>query len=343
MPFTASQIQAAGKAALDFYVKNKPIDQVGTERPLLRKLMAGKRPFPGGKQYIVEQLRKSYDSNFQWFYGDQQVSYNKRRTLEQAQFPWRSCHDGFSLSEDELLQNGITIVEGRSATNSGAERLQLTNLLQENIEALRLGFEEKFDLELHLDGTQSADAVAGIDHIVSLTPTSGTVGGIDRATATWWRNYAQTGLTTSTLLDQMEIAWRACIRNGGRPDFILAGEDFIDAYRSAANASNRVIVQNGAMARSEGATDEYTWHGVPIVWDPVFYDVQQQTGAATPWTKRCYFINTKHLKLRPAQGHDMVPRTPPRVYDRYTYYWGLTWKGGLCTNRSNAHAVLAIA
>ncbi len=343
MPFTAAQIQQAGKAALDFYMKNKPIDQVGTDRPLLKKLMAGKKSFPGGKQYIVEQLRKSYDSNFQWFYGDQQVSYNKRKTLEQAMFPWRSCHDGFSLNEDELFQNGITIVEGKTAVNSQAERLQLTNLLQENIESLRLGFEEKFDFELHLDGTQSADAVAGIDHIISLTPTTGTVGGIDRASATWWRNYAVTGLTTSNLLTEMEKAWRACVRNGGRPDFILAGEDFLDAYDSATAGSNRVIVQNGAQRKAEGAVEGRAFHGVPIVWDPVFYDVQQATGAATPWTKRCYFINTRHLRLRPAQGHDMVTRTPPRVYDRYAYYWGLTWKGGLCTNRSNAHAVLAIA
>jgi len=343
MPFTSAEIQQAGKAALDFYMKNKPIDQVGTERPLLKKLMATKKPFPGGKQYIVEQLRKSYDSNFQWFYGDGQVSYNKRKTIEQAQFPWRSCHDGFALSEDDLFQNGITIIEGKGGNNSGAERVQLTNLLQENIETLRLGFEEKFDYELHQDGTQSADAVAGLDHLIALNPTVGTVGGIDRATNTWWRNGYVTGLTTANLLDNMEQQWRNCVRNGGKPDFIIAGEDFIDAYRSATSSSNRVIIQNGSTIQAEGGTVEYSFHGVPIVWDPVFLDLDTNLLPPTPWQKRCYFINTKHLKLKPGQGHDMVTRTPPRVYDRYTYYWGLTWKGGLCANRLNAHAVLAIA
>lgn len=346
MPFTSTEIQNAGKAALDFYVKNKPIDQIGTERPLLKRLMADKKSFPGGKQYIVEQLRKSYDSNFQWFYGDGQVTYNKRQSLEQAQYAWRSCHDGFALSEDDLFQNGITLIEGKGGVNSGAERVQLTNLLQEHIEVLREGFEEKFDYELHGDGTQSTDAIEGLHALISPTPTTGTVGGLNRATYTWWRNKATTSIAAANLLDEMEKAWRACSRNGGRPNFIIAGEDFIDAYRAQANSSNRVIIQNGNMAQSEGATSEYTWHGVPIVWDPVFADLDTNSafGSATyPWQKRCYFINTRHMRLRPAKGHDMVTRTPPRVYNRYTYYWGLTWKGGLTVNRMNAHAVLVIA
>ena len=35
MPFTPQEIQEAGKAAIDFYLKNKPIDQIAVERPIL--------------------------------------------------------------------------------------------------------------------------------------------------------------------------------------------------------------------------------------------------------------------------------------------------------------------
>ncbi|HET9680317.1 MAG TPA: phage major capsid protein [Gammaproteobacteria bacterium] len=346
MPVTQSELQYAGKSALDWYLKNKPIDQIGTDRPLIKLLMAGKKSFPGAKQYVVEQLRKSYDSNFQWFYGDGQVSYNKKRTLEQAQYPWRGCHDGFSLNEDELFANGITITEGKGGQATGAEKMQLTNLLQENIESLRLGFEEKLDYELHLDGSQSGDSIAGLDHLLSTTPTSGTVGGIDRATYPYWRNNVETGVSTATqgdLVDKMEVEWRRCTRNGGKPDKIIVGEAFLDAFRKDAKGDLSRYIVPGGNASLDPAVAELHFHGVPMIWDPVFEDLDVNLNPAIDWEKRCYFINSKHIKLRPAKGHDMVTRTPPRVYDRYTYYWGLTWKGAVTMNRSNAHAVLSIA
>lgn len=350
MPFSSEEIQQAGKSALDHHLKTKPIDQVGVDRPWLKKLMEGRKNFPGAKQYCVEQLRFRYQSNFQWFNGSQVVTYNKRNTIEQAQFPWRGAHDGFSMDEDRLLQNGISIVEGKRKDNSKAERIQLGNLLDEQTEVLRLGFEEKFDQALLLDGTQDADAPTGLDALISLTPATGVVGGIDRSTAgnEWWRNHAATGLTTTTttgdILTKMEAAWRACIRNGGRPDFIMAGEDFVDGLRDfLLSTYGQLNWQGFAERKMEAGNSDLTFHGVPVIWNPVFQDLDDAYSPATPWEKRCYFINSKHMRLRPIEGQDMVVRKPPRAYDKYEYYWGLTWRGSLTMNRGNAHAALAIS
>lgn len=354
MPFTAQELQDAGKIALDFYLAANPIDQVAVERPLLKALMAKKKTFPGGKQYVVEQLRYRYQSNFQWFNGASVVTYNKRVTTEQAQFPWRSAHDGFSLDEDRLAQNGIVIDDGAKGGNaSAAERVQLTNLLSESTETLRLGFEEKFSLFLHLDGSSSTDAIAGLDALVSTTPTSGTVGGIDRSVAanTYWRNHAATGLTAVTtqatgvaLLQAMETAWRACVKNGGRPDLIMAGATFIDNYIAAMNYTGQSVQYAGGEARKlDGGVSGVYFKGVEIQWCPEFDD--NFGGAVSPaisWAKRCYFLNSRHLTLRPMEGQDMVSRKPPRVYDKYVYYWALTWRGALTTNRANAHAVISM-
>ena len=353
MPFSAQELQDAGKIALDFYTKKNPIDQVAVERPLMKALMGKKKSFPGGKQFIVEQLRYRYQSNFQWFNGASVVSYNKRVTTEQAQFPWRSAHDGFSLDEDRLAQNGITIDDNsRGGNASQAEQVQLTNLLSESVETLRLGFEEKFSMFLHLDGSSSTDAIAGLDNIVSTTPTTGTVGGIDRATATYWRNNVSTGLTAPTtqatavaFLAALETMWRACVKNGGRPDLIFAGAGFIDAYIAAMNYVGQQIQYAGGEARKlDGGVSGVYYKGIEIQWCPEFDD--NFGGFVSPaihWTKRCYFINSKHLTLRPMDGQDMVTRKPPRVYDKYVYYWALTWRGALTTNRANAHALLSLA
>ena len=63
----ANDIAQLGFVALQNYLKNKPIDQVATERPLLKALMAKKKPWGGGMENIVEQIRTDYDSNFEWF------------------------------------------------------------------------------------------------------------------------------------------------------------------------------------------------------------------------------------------------------------------------------------
>jgi hypothetical protein len=350
MPFTSQELTDAGKVGIDYFLKNNPVDQIAVERPYYKALNGRKSSAPGAKQYIVEQLRKSYGSNFQWFNGSQVVTYNRRQSIEQAQYAWRSAHDGFALDEDRLIQNGISVEDdGPGGRASEAEAIQLTNLLKESMEILRLGFQEKFSQALCLDGTQSSDAVTGLDALVSLTPTSGTVGGINRATASnvYWRNYAQTGLTTTTttgnILDYMEIAWRACVRNGGRPTHIIAGDDFVDGFRNFMMKTFGRLDYEGASERTiEGGTKQLTFHGVGVDWMPEFDDLDSLYAPATTWSKRCYFLNLNHIKLRPIQGQDMLARKPPRAYDKYEWYWGLTWRGAKTMNRGNAQAVLAL-
>ena len=351
MPFTAEEITQAGKIALDFYIKNKPIDQITVERPLLKVLNKNKKTAPGAKQFIVEQIRNKYQSNFQWFNGSQVVTYNKRNSVEQVNYAWRSAHDGFALDEDRMIQNGITVKEGGTGGNaSDAEMMQLTNLLEEQTEILRLGFEERFSQAAHLDGTQSVDAITGLDSLVAITPTAGTVGGIDRSVAAnaYWRNYSQTGLTTTTttgnILDFMEIAYRACIRNGGKPSAMVAGSTFIDGFRNFMFKSFGRLDYEGTQEREiEGGTKMLFFHGIPIVWSPEFFDLDTLYGPATAWEKRCYFLNGETIRLRPIEGQDMITRKPPRAYDKYEYYWGITWRGAVTMNRGNANAVLAVA
>jgi len=389
----ANDIAQLGFVALENFLKNKPIDQVASERPLLKALMAKKKPWGGGNQNIVEQIRTDYDSNFEWF-GDttggtvnrsSAVTYNTRDTVKQASYPWNSAHDGFQFSEDFLLGNGILINDSQSPRNSSAAGLvQLTNVFNEAMEVLRLGFEKILDQSLHLDGTVAITAgtgtgslankaINGLDFLVSFDPRTGTVGGINRGTSSYWRNNFDTGSGLNTfgttsptgyahadLLAAMHTMWRQCQRNGGTPNFILAGTDFIKGYELAATAAtalSRYAVQPGTSSTpwnmdpsleiKEGGTfTGLYFQGVPIMWDPVFDDIDAISGS-TPsngtsvlWSKRCYMLNLNHLSLRPIQDNDMIARKPPREHTSYNYYWGMTWRGSLTANRMNCHGAI---
>lgn len=142
----------------------------------------------------------------------------------------------------------------------------------------------------------------------------------------------------------METAWKRCIRNGGQPDLIICGTTFADGYRDfVVNSYGRTDYAAGMERKVEGGSNITTYfHGVPMMWSPEFADLDALYAPATPWEKRCYFINTKYMRLRPLDGHDMITRKPPRAYDKYEYYWAITWRGGLTMSRGNAHAVLAL-
>lgn len=348
MPISNQDLQELAKVSLDEYLRNMPVDQIATERPLLKKLMAGRKTFLGAKQNVVENIRKDYGSNFAWAYGEDAVSFNKRNTTEQAAFPWRRAVDGLYLDYDRLFGNGIKVREGdRGAFKlEQNEKVQLLNLLDEQMESLKEGFMKKLDLELHRNGTQDTDAVAGLDALVAVAPATGVIGGLDGATATYWRNNAQTGISTAsvgTLAQAMETNWRKCIKNGGSPDFILAGGDFIDAYRKEITITNNAEsgrVKTVDAGVGSGVSTGMYFKGVEIIWDPQFEELQTLETATVNWNKRCYFLNTKHLKYR---DDDMDIVTPVRPHDTLAMYAMVNLRMALSTSRRNAQAVLAIA
>lgn len=350
MPFNAMQLTLGANYQLENYATTDPVDQVNIDHPLMKWMVANKIETAGGNAYFNEKVRIGNDANYQNYFGDDQVSYNRRDTIRLAKYPWYNFHDGFGLNEDELAANGITMVDSdEPQTVSDAEKFQIVNLLKENFDVLKLGAQENFSTEIHLDGSTNSKAVPGLDAIVSTTPAVGTVGGINAVNATYWRNNASLSIaaTAGTLTAQMEIMWRACMLYGKRmPNKIIAGSTFIDKYRAefAATIIRQAQVNGGPTRKMDVGTEDLYFHGIPIEWDPDFERLDTLLGAITyPWTKRAYFLQSASLKLRPLKGHWMQNRKPPRMYDRYIYYFAITSKYRITANQRNSMAVLSVA
>ena len=347
MPISAPDLAELAKVSLDEYLRNIPVDQISTDRPLLKRLMAKRKLFMGAKQNIVANVRKTYGSNFTWAYGESVVGFNKRNTTELAQYPWYRAVDGLYLDHDRLFGAGINVREGDRGQYKleQNEKVQLLNLMDEQMTSLKEGFLESLDLALHRNGQTNPDAVNGLDHLISYSNT-GVVGTIDRATNPYWRNNFQTTINTSTrgtLLRAMETNWRRCVRNGGSPDMILAGSEFLDAYRNEI-----VITQNADVSKptsidggvgTAGNTGMF-FKGVPIEWDPQFETLQMLESATINWNKRCYFLNTKHIHYR---DNDMDIVTPVRPHNVLATYAMVNLRLALTMDRANCHAALSIA
>jgi hypothetical protein len=345
MPITAAELTQAGMTAIDLYMKNKPMDSINPERPFLKALMGGKVETPGTKQYLVQQVRTGNDNNFQSFYGSDTVTYNRKNTVEQAQHEYFSFHDGFSLHEDDFIHNGIAIGDGPGKQATADERVNLTNLLTENTETLRMGCEEQSVIE----GTAGTYGVPGLDDMVPLVPGAAvSYGGLLRSTRTYWQSNASlsatTTPTTGTIEQAMRTVWRACVKYGGRPTHIFCGADFLDGFINfMLHTYGRVNYGPVSTKSVEGAAGQVFYEGVELVWDPTMDSSLTDQSGSHPWAKRCYFLNMREMKLRPIKKQWMVPRNPPRVYNKYEYYWGITSRYYIVSGRPTAHGVVTIA
>lgn len=350
MALTQAMIDVGLNSQIEFYRKNDPIDQVNTDRVWLGKLLADMREDSiFGNGFYNESLYVTNDSNYQNYYGRQQVTYNDKNPDRLAKFGYGNAHDGFMVDEDELRRNGITITDSETeSTMDGAEKIQIVNLAKSKYRALKEGYRDGLERELLMAGGD-AESVKGLDHLVSTTPSTGTVGNIDTSASanSFWRNNANVGVTRANVVEEMEESMNAAMLYGGqRPNFIMAGLDFINNYDAvaASKIQRHIAVQGRGGTALDPTITGRNFHGIHIVWNPFFERIDAEVGAITyPWTRRAYMLNTNTIKLRPVKGAWMVNRKPPRPFDRYVHFRGLTSSFGLTINARNRNAVVSIA
>jgi hypothetical protein len=109
MPISAPDLATVSVAALDNYLRNKPVDQIGTQHPLIKTLMGARKTLMPARQFSVENVREGYGTNFAWTFGETARTFNKRSINAQAQFPWRVATDGLYLDWDMLFSAGIRV------------------------------------------------------------------------------------------------------------------------------------------------------------------------------------------------------------------------------------------
>lgn len=350
MPLSAPEIAKIGKVAITHYGKNKPVDQVNTDRPLLDALIPKAKDIVGGVDGFTINIYKGNDANGQIWSGNSKVTYNSRSPNDLAKFDWVNHHDGFVLNEDELKRAGITVTDdtGKS-TATAAEAVALTNMIVSNFTALEEGVKDHIHALLWLDGTGTTGAPVGIDTLVSLTPTSGTIGNI-AASNSWWQNHAATGLgtTLSVMLGALETAKRNIIKKKGRFTHIFVGGDFYDALRNAVIGANvtQVTYGSGSKLQIDMATDTLKFDGIPLTYVPQFDDTSiLPTSGGITWAKRCYMLNlgSNGIEMRRDSADFMKMRYPGRPIDQYTYHFAMTSKFGIGIAKRNSNAVLSIA
>jgi len=343
MPFTAQELANIANAAFDFHVKGPAMAQSIQQKPLYEAMKANQKEFPGGKESIVQNVKGTYTTRPEGYSHDDQVGYSNPANIKQSSFPWKEIHAGIQVTLTELKKDGISVVDSlngaETTEHSDRELTVITGLLQDKLDDMSEGWNIGYNDMLWNDGTQSNKVFAGVTGILAEDPTTGVIGGIDRALNPWWRNRVSLGVSSSTtnqtLMRTLRKEFRQLRRFGGNPTLFLCGSDFLDALE-AEIMSKGELTQDGFKAN--GKTDfgmaDVAWKGNKFLYDPTLDDMGK--------SKYCYVIDPKHMFLRVMEGEDMKQHSPARPHDRYVIYRAMTWTGGLVADQMNCHGIYSI-
>lgn len=352
MPLTYTEANDLAAALLDHYIRGEAQYQALKEHPLTEFLNAGKKPFPGGKEYVREPVKGTtmydqaqirYGAPFlQGYSNAAQLQFQQSMDIMQTAFPWKEVHAGLVISWTELKKDGIVIREGnRTKSNPGNEVNRLVSLFEERMRDFTESWAEAFNDMLWRNGTQSSGVVVGVTGIIN--PTSNNtaiVGGISQATYSWWRHIRVVNIvpsgTDQTLIKTVRSYLRQLRKYGGRPNKALAGSLFIEALETELQAKG-FYTMTGFDTRDKtnvGVADVVFPGLGPVQYDPWLDD--------NGYSKYCFVFDSRRLRLRPMEGEDVKVLNPERPYDYMVFLKSITWTGTLTCNQMNAQGVFSI-
>jgi hypothetical protein len=286
-------------------------DNVTKNNAILSKMSAGGRikTVSGGTK-IYQELSFAENGNSGWYSGYDLLPVAAQDVLSAAEYEFKQAAVPVTISGLEMLQN------------SGKERM--IDLLDERIGVAESTMANLISEGLYSDGTGSGGKqIVGLDAAVSTTPTTGTYGGINRATWTFWRNYYDaTTVSSANVQSRMNTAWANLVRGADRPDLIIMDSLFWQIYVASLQAQQRF------MSPDVGNL------GFPTL---KFMDCDVCLdggigGFASAST--AYFLNSKYLHYRPHAQRNMVPLSPNRRYavNQDAEVQILAWAGNLTSS-----------
>lgn len=268
----------------------KLADNVTKNNALLMRLKKrGKvRPVSGGRT-IVQELEYAENGTYKRYSGYENLNISPSVVFTSAEFNYAQAAVAVSISGLEQLQNAgenaiIDLLESRIAN---AERTLVNNIA----------------LDCYSDGTaDGGKQIGGLALLVDITPATGTVGGIDAATWSFWRNIAfdsttdgSTAATAALIQSYMNRVYLQLVRGPDKTDLIVAGNEYYRLYLESMQAIQRVASDEMAQAGFESLR----YMGADVVLDGGY-------GGGCD-SQRMYFLNTNYLYFRPHTDRNFTP------------------------------------
>lgn len=303
----------------------KLADNVTKNNALLYRLneRGNRKPVSGGSK-ILEELEYGESDNV-WYQGYDTISFTNPQIATAAEYAWKLLAAPVGISGQELLQN------------SGKERI--IDLFEAKIKNAEKTLRNVMSAGVYSDGTgSSGKQLTGLKALVADDPTSGTVGGINRATSgnEFWRNYAKvesTALTKDTIYGAMNAAFLGCSRGTDKPDLIVADDTMYTLYENSLVPQQRFMDSKLA----DAGFQNLKFKGADVIYDGGI-------GGYCP-AGHMYFLNTDYIKLRPHKDRDfrLIGDRNRVAINQDAVFAIIGWAGNMTMSNAQLQGVLVNA
>jgi len=230
-----------------------------------------------GGQTLVQELEFAENSTFKYYDGFETLNVSQSDVLSAAEFDWKQAAVAVTVSGKEMRQN---MGENRVINFVAAKVKNAENTMANNLST-----------GIFSDGTgSSGKQIGGLQLIVADAPSTGTVGGINRANYSFWRNYAYdattdggAAATSANIQDYMNNVWINTVRGADRTDAIVADSAYFNLYWQSLQAIQRITSEEKAGAGFRSLEFNGPGGSAPVLLDQ-----------AAP-TNHMYFLNTDYL------------------------------------------------
>lgn len=298
-------------------MKSQVADQIFDATPFWFWLrQKGKLKTESGGRFLTEPLRYAKSDRVKFIGRGGTVSLNEHEFLTIATYEWRYL-------VDSVVRFGVDDQKNRGKN-------QIINLMQSKLDNSRDSLIDKIETVLFDNAGEGALAFNALDELVADDPTSGTVGGIDASTYTWWRNQATTMTGLSFAVhgqSKMRTLLNDCANNMAQdtPDIIVSGQSPYEFYEDSVIEQKRIVNKT----LGDAGFENIQFKGIPMIWSPSCSN------------QRMYFLNTRFLSFTydPMMFFDMTEwkPIPDQVNDRAAQ---IILAGNLLTSRRRVHGVL---
>lgn len=270
----------------------KIADNVTKNNALLSRLKQKGRTntFSGGR-LIYEELSFAQNGNAGFYSGYDLLPVTAQDVISAAQFDIKQAACPVVISGLEMLQN------------SGPE--QMIDLLAARMDVAEATMMNLVCGSLYGDGTgYGGKEITGLLAALPVAQT-GTYGGIDRGTWTFWQNQVSNPANKTTLLTDWNTLWAKLQRGMDRPDLIMVDNLVWGAYVAALQAVQRFTPVTG-----EGSAG-FGFPSIKFMDADVVLD--GGIGGFCP-ANAAFFLNTKFMKFRPHAQRNFVALSPNKRY-----------------------------
>lgn len=277
----------------------KLADNLSTNNPLLDRLNSkgNIRTISGGNAIYEEIMyNDAATSTANSYSGWEALNISPDSPLSSAQFDLKQYAVAVTISGLETLQN------------SGKEAI--IDLMEARIKVSEARLMTRLDTDLYLDGTGNGGKnLTGLAAAIPDAPTSGTYGGIDRASWSFWQSKKFGGVadgsaavSSSNIQDYMTALYLKLIRGSERPDLLVADATYYGYYVKSLQAIQRITSEGSTKGVGAGFPSLKFYGGGGAADVVMASGIGGHATAAHMW-----FLNTNYLHFRPHKDRNFVP------------------------------------